>query len=277
MGNVIVSGSFDDLNLRQVRLLEEAARLGSVHLLLWSDALAARLEGKAVKFPQEERRYYTEAIRFVDRVTLVEDLPSPAALPLSILPQPLTWVVEHVELCGAHGEALRDYCAANSIELVPISEAQLRAIPPFAAEEVEAAPGRKKVLVTGCYDWLHSGHVRFFEETSQMGDLYVAVGNDDSVRLLKGEGHPLFGQNHRRYMVQSIRYVKQAVFTSGTGWMDAGPEVLRIKPDFYVVNEDGDRPEKRAFCAEHGVTYIVLKRKPKEGLPPRVSTYLRGF
>lgn len=277
MGNIIVSGSFDDLSIRQVRLLEEAARLGSVHLLLWSDALAARLEDKAVKFPQEERRYYLEANRFVDQLTVVDDLPSPVALPLSLLPQPLTWVVEHVELCGQQGAMLRDYCAANSVELIPISEAQLRAIPPFPPEDVESAPGRKKVLVTGCYDWLHSGHVRFFEEASQMGDLYVVVGNDDSVRLLKGEGHPLFGQNHRRYMVQSIRYVKQALFTSGLGWMDAGPEILRVKPDFFVVNEDGDRPEKRAFCAEQGVAYVVLKRKPKEGLPTRVSTYLRGF
>ena len=25
-------------------------------------------------------------------------------------------------------------------------------------------PPGKKALVTGCYDWLHSGHVRFFEK-----------------------------------------------------------------------------------------------------------------
>jgi cytidyltransferase-like protein len=141
-----------------------------------------------------------------------------------------------------------------------------------------ADPDRHKMaFVTGCYDWLHSGHVRFFEEVSALGDLYVAVGNDASVRLLKGEGHPLFPQAERRYMAGAIRYVKQALITSGQGWMDAAPDIEQLQPDFYVVNEDGDRPEKRAFCADHDLAYVVLKRAPKEGLPRRESTVLRGF
>ena len=56
------------------------------------------------------------------------------------------------------------------------------------------------MIVTGCYDWLHSGHVRFFEEVSQLGDLYVVVGNDANLKLLKGEGHPLFpGAQERQH------------------------------------------------------------------------------
>jgi cytidyltransferase-like protein len=51
------------------------------------------------------------------------------------------------------------------------------------ASEVEfetspVSPQRKKVIVTGCYDCFHSGHVRFFEEASALGDLYVVVGRD---------------------------------------------------------------------------------------------------
>jgi hypothetical protein len=45
----------------------------------------------------------------------------------------------------------------------------------------------------------------------------------------------------------------------------------------YAVNEDGDKPEKRAYCAGHGLEYVILKRTPKEGLPRRESTHLRGF
>jgi cytidyltransferase-like protein len=138
-------------------------------------------------------------------------------------------------------------------------------------------PGRKKVVVTGCYDWVHSGHVRFCEEVSQLGDLYVCIGNDANVRLLKGEGHPLFPQDERRYVVGSVRYVKECLINSGTGWMDAEPEIHRLKPDIYAVNEDGDKTEKREFCAQHGLQYVVLKRTPKEGLTKRSSTDLRGF
>jgi glycerol-3-phosphate cytidylyltransferase-like family protein len=110
-----------------------------------------------------------------------------------------------------------------------------------------------------------------------LGDLYVVVGHDANIKLLKGEGHPMFPQDERRYMIQSVRFVKVALVSSGSSWMDAEPEVALIKPDIYAVNEDGDVPEKRAFCKERGIEYVVLKRTPKEGLPKRQSTNLRGF
>jgi cytidyltransferase-like protein len=131
--------------------------------------------------------------------------------------------------------------------------------------------------VTGCYDFFHSGHVRFFEEMSGLGDLFVVVGNDKNVCFLKGPGHPLLTESERRYTVGAIRYVKQALVSTGMGWMDAEPEIARIKPDVYAVNEDGDKPEKREFCRTHGLDYVVLKRVPKEGLARRSSTDLRGF
>jgi glycerol-3-phosphate cytidylyltransferase-like family protein len=97
------------------------------------------------------------------------------------------------------------------------------------------------------------------------------------VRLLKGEGHPLFSQEERRYMVGAIRYVKQALISTGHGWMDADPEIQAIQPDMYAVNEDGDKPDKREYCKNHGLDYVVLKRTPAAGLPRRESTRLRGF
>ncbi len=42
---VILSGSFDDLRSRHVRLLQEAGRLGPVHVLLWSDDAVRALTG----------------------------------------------------------------------------------------------------------------------------------------------------------------------------------------------------------------------------------------
>ena len=78
-------------------------------------------------------------------------------------------------------------------------------------------------------------------------------------------------------MVQSIRFVNRALVSSGHGWMDAEPEIERIRPDIYLVNEDGDQPEKRDFCKQHELEYVVLTREPKPGLPPRRSTDLRGF
>jgi cytidyltransferase-like protein len=167
------------------------------------------------------------------------------------------------------------HCRARGLEYQVLSPSQLEGFP--LPPPPSPAPGRKKVVVTGCYDWFHSGHVRFFEEVSQYGDLYVVVGHDANVRSLKGEGHPLFPQEERRYLVGSVRFVTQALISSGDGWLDAEPEIQRLKPDIYAVNEDGDQGGKREYCARHGIQYLILKRQPAPGLPRRTSTELRGF
>ena len=94
---------------------------------------------------------------------------------------------------------------------------------------------------------------------------------------MKGENHPMFSQEERCYMAGSIRFVKQSYISTGTGWLDAEPELKRLKPDIYAVNEDGDRPEKQKYCQDNGIEYVVLKRLPKAGLPRRQSTVMRGF
>ncbi|MBR3625437.1 MAG: cytidyltransferase, partial [Bacteroidaceae bacterium] len=49
-----------------------------------------------------------------------------------------------------------------------------------------------------------------------------------------------------------------------------------LKPDIFVVNEDGSTPEKEAFCKERGIEYVVLKRTPQEGLEARSSTDIKN-
>jgi cytidyltransferase-like protein len=189
------------------------------------------------KFPFAERKYLIESLRFVRSVV-------PTDRPSVILP------------------AVRDEVLDKFPDPPPCPD--------------DPKPPRKKVIVTGCFDWLHSGHVRFLEEVSELGDLYVIVGHDVNISLLKGHA-PMFHQNIRRYMVSAVRFVKLALISTGRGWMDAEPQIARLKPDVYAVNEDGDRAEKRAYCAERGIEYRILKRDPKPGLPRRHSTSLRGF
>jgi hypothetical protein len=51
--------------------------------------------------------------------------------------------------------------------------------------------------------------------------------------------------------------------------------LAEFKPDYFIINKDGDRPEKRALCEAHGVEYIVLDREPERSLPARSTTALR--
>jgi cytidyltransferase-like protein len=270
---VVVTGGFDDFRSQHVRLLEEASKLGGVRVLLLSDATVRALKGHLPNFPQEERLYLLQADRYVKDVRLVTGPVGRDSVPKVGGINPEIWAVEE----ASDNPRKRAYCELQGIEYHVLKKEDLNGFPVLPFDPEAERSTRKRVVVTGCYDWFHSGHVRFFEEVSALGDLYVVVGHDANVKLLKGEGHPMFSQDERRYMVQSVRFVKQALISSGQGWMDAEPEVAVIRPDIYAVNEDGDVPEKRAFCQQRGIEYVVLKRIPKEGLPKRQSTGLRGF
>jgi cytidyltransferase-like protein len=273
MKQVVVTGSFDNIRSNLVRFLQEASKLGALTVILWTDEEIFRLTGKKPKFPFAERMYVLQSIRYIQSVKTSVSRLRPDELPFADDVDPDIWVVDE----GSDSDEKRLYCASFGIGYHVIRNVELLGWPDSMDSHVTPGENKKKVIVTGCYDWLHSGHIRFFEEASQYGSLYVAVGNDANLRLLKGAYHPQFPQDERRYMVQSIRYVYQALITSGSGWMDAEPEIALVQPDIYIVNEDGDKPEKRSFCQERGIEYVVLRRVPKQGLPRRESSDLRGF
>ena len=58
----------------------------------------------------------------------------------------------------------------------------------------------KKDFVCGCYNLFHSGHVEFFRQAAEYGDLYVGIGSDKTI----------YCEQERLFMVKSIRYVKDA-------------------------------------------------------------------
>ena len=132
----------------------------------------------------------------------------------------------------------------------------------------------KKVFVSGCYDLLHSGHVEFFRQAAQYGDLYVGIGSDKTIEGYKHH-KTVYSEQERLFMVKSIRYVKDAFINAGSGIMDFIPTVEALNPDILLVNEDGDKEEKRQFCKERGIEYVVLSRNPHEGLTARSSTDLK--
>ena len=132
----------------------------------------------------------------------------------------------------------------------------------------------KKVFVSGCYDLLHSGHVEFFKQASQFGELYVGIGSDATYQEYKHR-KPMFPEEERLFMVQSIRYVKEAYINQGSGVIDFIPTLDIVKPDVFVVNAEGGSDEKRQLCAERGIEYVELQRTPAEGLQARSSSGLK--
>jgi cytidyltransferase-like protein len=147
----------------------------------------------------------------------------------------------------------------------------LPALPEPATPE-ETAP--RRAFVSGCYDLLHSGHVEFFRRAAAYGQLSVALGSDRTVFNLKGRP-PVNSEQERLFMVQSVACVHHAFVSQGSGLLDFAAELREMRPDVFVVNADGNTPDKRKLCEGLGIAYVVLQRQPHEGLAQRSSTDLR--
>jgi len=77
----------------------------------------------------------------------------------------------------------------------------------------ERQSAAKRVVVSGCFDMLHSGHVEFFQRAAGYGDLFVALGSDKTVFDLKGRP-PVNDEEERRFMVGSVACVHEAFVSS---------------------------------------------------------------
>jgi cytidyltransferase-like protein len=268
---IITAGGFDAIDCKKVRFIHEVSKLGRLHVVLFDDTLIGKTVGVDAKFPLAERMYFVENIRYVSQVHSISTLSELHDVSKKIGGRVDIWVSSSDETIDDFAMLARNQKIKHQL----MSDDLLKGYPEHDYDT--NTPSRKKVIVTGCYDWFHTGHVRFFEEASEYGDLYVILGHDKNIKELKGPGHPMFREAERKYLAGAIRFVKQALISSGSGWLDAEPEIERLNPDGYVVNEDGDKDIKRKYCEAHDIEYIVLKREPRPGLKRRTSTNLRGF
>ena len=132
----------------------------------------------------------------------------------------------------------------------------------------------KKIFVSGCFDMMHSGHIAFLNEAARYGDVYVALGSDKTINELKGR-ETINSELERKYLIENLRSVKKCIINRGSGILDFLEEIDEIKPDLFIVNEDGNTPEKAELCRQKEIDYLVLSRIPYEGLPKRSTTDLR--
>lgn len=119
------------------------------------------------------------------------------------------------------------------------------------------------VLVSGCYDILHGGHIQFLRDAAAMGDRLVVSVADDAA-LLEHKGRlPAMPVEHKVAVLTSIRCVDQVVVSSPQGepGMDFEPLLDTLKPSILAVTgDDRYREAKRAACDKRGIQYVVLPK-----------------
>ena len=98
--------------------------------------------------------------------------------------------------------------------------------------------GFKVVMTNGCFDILHTGHIRYLSEAKALGDILVVAINDNaSVARLKGKDRPINDLLARVHLLEALRCVDYVIpFSEDT------PErlIAEVSPDILVKGGDYD-------------------------------------
>jgi len=122
--------------------------------------------------------------------------------------------------------------------------------------------GRKVVLVSGTYDVLHAGHIRFFKDARKLGDeLVVVIPTDEVARKMK-QRMPYLSAAHKAAVISELRAVDRVMIGG-----DMPPELNfcsimeKIKPAILAVTvDDRFREVKETACKLTGTQYVTLPK-----------------
>lgn len=120
-----------------------------------------------------------------------------------------------------------------------------------------------KVLISGMFDLLHSGHIRQFRRIKDIHPshkLIVNVAPDARTKEKKGEGRPVLSDRERVFIVRSIKYVNGVTcIQSCKGQSQANYEkslINVVNPDIFLSGRKDEEVKK--FCKEVGIKYEII-------------------
>lgn len=120
----------------------------------------------------------------------------------------------------------------------------MKILPRTNASEVRRLqPDKTIVFTNGCFDILHTGHVRYLSKAKKLGDLLVVgLNSDASVRELKGEGRPLNSQDDRAEVMAALEAVDYVIIFDekrvDSLLREVHPDVYAKGGDYTVDNLD---------------------------------------
>jgi rfaE bifunctional protein nucleotidyltransferase chain/domain len=124
------------------------------------------------------------------------------------------------------------------------------------------------VLVGGCFDILHLGHILFLEKAKEKGEiLFVWIEPDETIRQRKGEHRPIHTQQERAQVIAALACVDYVIllphFTTNVEYDNL---VKNIKPAIIAATE-GDpeimHKQRSAKAAGAQIIYVTKNIKGK--------------
>lgn len=118
-------------------------------------------------------------------------------------------------------------------------------------------------LVTGCFDLLHYGHLKFLTFAKSKADiLAVALESDEFLKKHKGPLRPLFTQKIRHFCLSKIKDVDKIVdLPHDVNYLKL---LQKIKPNCLVISSNDQYfTQKKLICQKLNIDLIVFRRLKK--------------
>ena len=122
---------------------------------------------------------------------------------------------------------------------------------------------KKLVLVGGCFDLLHYGHISFLKQAKSYGNyLLVALESDENVRKSKGVSRPIHTQSQRKEMLRALSCVDEVIeLQPMTRDEEYFALIKKIKPDVIALTEGDPILRKKMEQAKQGGAKVVIISK----------------
>jgi len=89
----------------------------------------------------------------------------------------------------------------------------------------------KTVAVSGGFDPIHIGHIRYIKEASKYGRVIVFLNSDEWLTAKKGK--PFMSFDERREILEAIKYVYKVVPVIDKG-NTVAEKILMYRPDYFA-------------------------------------------
>lgn len=98
---------------------------------------------------------------------------------------------------------------------------------------------KRIVLVGGCFDILHIGHVKFLKKAKSFGDyLIVLLESDINIKKLKGPTRPIQNEKQRKEILSSLKFVDKIIMVPNNANHEIYNKLVKkLKPSVIAITE----------------------------------------
>jgi len=135
--------------------------------------------------------------------------------------------------------------------------------PSLASQVLPLTRERKTVLVGGCFDIVHLGHLIFLEKAKAKGDiLIVLLESDENIKKNKGQNRPINNQENRAVFLTKLKMVDYVIKLPEMKNDDDYLKIIKkIKPEIIAVSENDNNLEKKMEQAkEIGAKLLTVSK-----------------